>query len=149
MTLLAAVLTVKGLALYSNTVIKFLQSPWLINQIFIHLCKYTLNREYPQSWASQYKRSFMSHWQNPENMRSCFAFLMHYVLFNTPFPKNRTQMILLMASVRRLQLKLFHYCFIPSFFKNEDSESILLFFVYHQTSNFFPGGWRNPEPCSY
>lgn len=26
-------------------------------------------------------------------------------------------MILLIASVRGLQLKLFHYCFIPSFFK--------------------------------
>lgn len=44
MTLSASALTVKGLALYSNTVIRFLQRPWLINQIFIHLCKYKLKQ---------------------------------------------------------------------------------------------------------
>lgn len=75
------------------------------------------NREYTQSRASQHKCSFMCHWQNPENMWSCFAFLMYYVLFNTSFPKNRTQMLLLIASVRRPQLKWLHYCFITSFFK--------------------------------
>lgn len=114
-TLLAAVLTVKELPLYSSTVIKFLQRPWLINQIFIHLCKYMLNREYPQSWASQHKCSFMWPWQSPENMRSCFAFLMPRVLRSAPVPKNRTQVILLMASVTQPQLKLLHYGFIPSF----------------------------------
>lgn len=114
-TLLAAVLTVKELPLYSSTVIKFLQRPWLINQIFIHLCKYRLNREYPQSWASQHKCSFMWACQSPENMRSCFAFLMPRVLQSSPSPKNRTQVILLMASVTQPQLKLLHYGFIPSF----------------------------------
>lgn len=37
----------QGPGFVRNLVIKFLQRPWLINQIFIHLCKYKLKQRIP------------------------------------------------------------------------------------------------------